>query len=351
MKKRILVSGGAGYIGSHTCKILSESGFVPVVYDDLRRGNRWSVRWGPFVRAALEDKETLARTMEAFQIAAVIHFAAYAYVEESMKDPSIYFNNNLLATLNLFDAMAQSGVKSMVISSTCATYGTPRHLPIGENAALKPVNPYGASKVMMEELAKWYGVCHGIKTFTLRYFNAAGADPEGFIGECHKPEPHLLPIVVEAALGRRPYVRVNGTDYPTPDGTAIRDYIHVIDLASAHVSALRYLSNGGGSNVANLGTGKGISILEIINKTAEIAGRRPDVVEGPRRPGDPPVLIADPQKAYNILGWRPKYSDISTIVRTAVRWHRDILPAMTSNEVPGKHEEHLRPVSPTARAA
>jgi UDP-arabinose 4-epimerase len=333
MPKRILVAGGAGYIGSHTCKILSESGFIPVVYDDLRRGNSWSVRWGPFVKAALEDKEALARTMKAYKIAAVIHFAGYAYIEESMNDPSIYFKNNFLTTINLLDAMVEVGVKPIVISSTCATYGIPQHLPIRENTPLKPINPYGASKVMVEELARWYGACHGIKTFALRYFNAAGADPDGLIGEHHVPEPHLLPIVVEATLGQRLYVRINGTDYQTPDGTAIRDYIHVIDLALAHVSALRYLLNGGESNVANLGTGKGISILEVIEKTAEIAGRRPRVVEGLRRSGDPPILIANPETAHKILGWRAKYSEISTIVRTAVQWHRDILPAIKTNEV------------------
>lgn len=321
MSNRILVTGGAGFVGSHVCKELARAGFVPVVYDDLRRGNAWAVKWGPFVKAPLEDREALLTAMRDHGVKAVMHFAAYAYVGESMTDPSAYFRNNVSASLNVFDAMTDLGVEPLVISSTCATYGIPKTMPITEETPLAPINPYGASKVMMEDCARWYGQSHGMRTIALRYFNAAGCDPDGEIGELHNPEPHLIPLVVEAALGRRETITVNGTDYDTPDGTAIRDYIHVSDLARAHVAALRRLLDGGSSDVCNLGTGRGSSILEIIEAVAAAAGRRPEVIYGARRPGDPPRLVADPSRAQTLLNWRAERSALGDIATDAVNWY------------------------------
>ena len=327
MTKHVLVTGGAGYVGSHTCKLLAASGYTPVVYDDLRRGNRWAVQWGPLVEAPLEDKAALVSAMQQYNISGVMHFAAYAYVGESMADPSSYFRNNVAATLNVLDAMVEQRIEPFIISSTCAVYGVPPSLPIREDMPIAPISPYGASKVMLEELARWYGVSHGIRTFALRYFNAAGTDPGGEIGELHDPEPHLIPIVIEVALGRRVHVEINGVDYPTPDGTPMRDYIHVSDLATAHVAALEYLFDGGGSEVANLGTGQGISVRQIIEAVEKETGKKISAIEAPRRLGDPPALYADPSHAHDILGWSASQSDLATIVRTAVRWYRDILPA------------------------
>lgn len=326
----VLVTGGAGYVGSHACKALARRGFQPIVFDDLRRGNAWAVKWGPLVRAPLEDREALTKAMHDHDVQAVMHFAAYAYVGESMTDPSSYFRNNAAASINLFDAMVVTGISSLVISSTCATYGEPAHMPIDETTPRAPINPYGASKVMLEDMAGWYRVAHGLRTCALRYFNAAGCDPEGEIGELHDPEPHLIPIVVEAALGRRSQVIVNGTDYPTPDGTAVRDYVHVSDLADAHVTALERLLGGGESVALNLGTGRGTSIREVIAAVTAAAGRAPAVGEGPRRPGDPPTLIADPTRAMAELSWRPSRSDINDVARDAVRWYRDVVPEISA---------------------
>lgn len=326
MPDRVLVTGGAGFVGSHACKELARAGYVPVVYDDLRRGNAWAVKWGPLVRAPLEDRGQLLTAMREHHVKAVMHFAAYAYVGESMTNPSTYFRNNVNASLNVFDAMAELGVEPLVISSTCAAYGIPYELPITEDTPLAPINPYGASKVMMEEIARWYGAAHGMRTIALRYFNAAGCDPEGEIGELHDPEPHLIPLVVEAALGRRDSITVNGTDYDTPDGTAVRDYIHVQDLACAHVAAVQRLLNGAESDVFNLGTGRGSSIREIIDSVGDAAGRKPKVLEGPRRPGDPPVLVADPTRARERLGWTAERSSLAEITGDAVNWYATVLP-------------------------
>ncbi|WP_223427208.1 UDP-glucose 4-epimerase GalE [Tateyamaria pelophila] len=330
MTKRILVTGGAGFVGSHACKALAQEGYEPVVYDDLRRGNRWAVKWGPFVEAPLEDQARLVTTIKGFDIEAVMHFAAYAYVGESMSDPSAYFRNNVSASLNLLDAMAEVGIEPLVISSTCATYGNPATSPITEDMPLSPINPYGASKVMMEQCAQWYGETKDIRTIALRYFNAAGCDPEGEIGELHDPEPHLVPLVVQAALGQREAITVNGTDYDTPDGTAVRDYIHVTDLARAHILALKRLLDGGESAVCNLGTGQGSSILEIINAVGHEVGRQPKVINGPRRPGDPPALVADPTRAREFLGWSAEYSSLDKIARDVVNWYSNVLPRITS---------------------
>lgn len=326
MTKHVLVTGGAGYVGSHACKALAKAGYVPVVYDDLRLGNRWAVRWGPLVEASLEDRAALEAAIREHRVSTVMHFAAFSNVGESMTNPSIYFRNNVALTLNLLDAMVAAGVQNLVISSTCAIYGLPERLPLTEETPVAPINPYGSSKAMMEELARWYGQIHGIRTAALRYFNASGADPDGEIGEAHEPETHLVPIVVQAALGQRPYIQINGTDYDTPDGTAIRDYVHVYDLAVAHVAAMERLEEGRESFALNLGTGHGLSIRQIIDAVSKAAGRAPEVREGPRRAGDPPSLIAEPLKANRMLGWQPRYSRVEQIAETVVRWHRDVLP-------------------------
>ncbi|MHA3980125.1 UDP-glucose 4-epimerase GalE [Halovulum sp. GXIMD14794] len=322
MSGSILVTGGAGFVGSHCAKTLAKQGFRPVVYDDLRRGNAWAVRWGPHVAAPLEDKDALLTAMRTHNVVAVMHFAAYAYVGESMSDPSAYFRNNVANAINVLDAMREAEVDSLVISSTCATYGEPDSIPIHEEMPQAPVNPYGSSKVMLEELARWYGAAHGLRTASLRYFNAAGSDPDGEIGEAHNPETHLIPLVVDAALGRRPSVTVNGTDYPTPDGTAVRDYIHVCDLADAHVAALRRITESGSGLTLNLGTGKGTSIREVIAAVTRAVGTAPVVEYGPRRQGDPPALVADPSRAEQALGWKAVRSEIDQIVSDTAAWRR-----------------------------
>jgi UDP-arabinose 4-epimerase len=303
-----------------------------VVYDDLRLGNRWAVRWGPLIEAALEDRQALEATIRQYEVSTVMHFAAFSNVGESMTNPSIYFRNNVALTLNLLDAMVAAEVKNLVFSSTCAIYGLPEKLPLTEDTPVAPINPYGSSKAMMEELARWYGEVHGIRTAALRYFNASGADPDGEIGEAHALETHLVPIVVQAALGQRPFIQINGTDYDTPDGTAIRDYVHVYDLATAHVAAMELLEDGQESFALNLGTGHGLSIRQIIDAVSTAAGKAPVITEGPRRAGDPPSLIAEPLRANEMLGWQPRFSRVEQIAETAVRWHRDVLPNRPSQK-------------------
>lgn len=321
MTTAILVTGGAGYIGSHTCKALARAGYQPVVYDSLIYGHRSAVRWGPFVEADLSDAARLADTIDRFKIAAVIHFAAFAYVGESVVKPELYFRNNVVNSLTLLDTMRIKGVRRIVFSSTCATYGTPDIVPIRESEAQKPINPYGESKLMVERMLYWFGGAHGMNYAALRYFNAAGADPDGEIGEDHNPETHLIPLVLDAALGKRPRIDIYGTDYPTEDGTAIRDYIHVQDLAEAHVKALDRLLSGGDSLAVNLGTGQGHSVRAVITAAGRITGRPIPCFETARRPGDPPVLVADPGQARAALGWVPQVSDLDTILKTAWAWH------------------------------
>jgi len=319
---RVLVTGGAGYIGSHTAKALARAGYEPVVLDDFSAGHRWAVRWGPLVEGSLDSPDLISKAIRDYEVAAVVHFAASLLVGESMTQPQKYFWNNGVNTLRLLAAMLAAGVKHIVFSSSAAVYGMPEVVPIPEDHILHPINPYGETKVMMERALHWYGVAYGMRFAALRYFNAAGADREGDLGEDHHPETHLVPLVIQAALGQRPFVEVYGTDYPTPDGTAIRDYIHVTDLAEAHVLALRYLVDGGESVAMNLGTGKGYSVREVVAAVARSnGGRTPPFRDAPRRAGDPPSLVAAPGRASQLLGWRPEQSDLDNIVRTAWNWH------------------------------
>lgn len=317
----VLVTGGAGYIGSHTAKVLSKAGYQPVVLDNMSFGHPWAVKWGPLEETDLCVAENLPKLLKKHKVEAVIHFAASAFVGESMTNPKKYFRNNSVNTLNLLDAMVEAGVKHIVFSSTCATYGDPVKIPIDESHPQKPVNPYGESKLFVEKMLHWYGQAYGIRWSALRYFNASGADPEGEIGEDHNPETHLIPLILDAALGKRSHIDIFGTDYPTPDGTAIRDYIHVMDLADAHIRALKHLQSGGENLALNLGTGKGNSVREVIGSVERISGKKVPVKESPRRAGDPPQLVADARKAANLLGWRPQYANIDTIVEHAWRWH------------------------------
>ena len=317
---RVLVTGGAGYIGSHTARLLAESGIETVVYDNLSKGHRWAVQWGELVQGDLADRTLLLETLAKQRIDAVIHFAAFIAVGESMQKPGVYFRNNVVNTLNLLDCMHEAGVGSIVFSSTAAVYGDPVEVPLTENHPRNPVNPYGETKLMIERALHWYGECHGLRWAAPRYFNACGAHPDGKIGEVHEPETHLIPLVLQAALGTRENVGVFGKDYPTPDGTAIRDYIHVMDLASAHIRALEHLQQGGASGAFNLGTGKGLSVKEVIEAAERVTGRTVPVRDCPRRAGDPPELVADASRAFEMLNWKPAYSDIDTIIETAWRW-------------------------------
>lgn len=321
MTMNVLVTGGAGYIGSHACKALAQAGYNPVTLDSLVFGHRWAVRWGPFVHADLSDERTVRRVLRDHRIDAVVHFAAYAYVGESMQQPGRYFQNNFSNSIGLLGAMQAEGVERIVFSSTCATYGVPDSSPIDESHPQRPVNPYGESKLQVEKALHWFSTAHAMRYVALRYFNAAGADPDGEIGESHDPETHLIPLVIDAAQGRRDSVSIFGTDYDTPDGSAVRDYIHVTDLARAHVAALSYLERGGLSQCVNLGTGHGHSVRDVIQMVEEVGGLPVPVIEQARRAGDPPALVAAPGKARELFGWTPQYSDLRTIVETAWEWH------------------------------
>ncbi len=316
----VLVTGGAGYIGSHTAKALSRAGIEPVVVDNLSRGHRDAVRWGPFIEADIGDQAALCRVFGEYSIDAVIHFAAFAYVGESMRAPGRYFHNNVVGTLNLLEAMREAQVTRIVFSSTCATYGNPQEIPITEDHIQRPVNPYGESKLMVERLLDWYSSIHGFAAVALRYFNAAGADTDGELGERHEPETHLIPLALSATSGSAGSLDIYGADYPTPDGTAIRDYLHVNDLAAAHVAALRYLRLGGASNVFNLGTGIGHSVRDVVRMVEQVTGRKVRVLERARRSGDPAILIAEASKAAQVLSWRPQSSSLEHIIRTAWEW-------------------------------
>lgn len=317
----ILVTGGAGYIGSHTAKALVGSHYRPVVIDDLSTGHTHNVKWGPLVRASLSDTAAVRSVLREHKIEAVVHFAGSALLGESVSQPLAYFQNNVGGTMSLLQAMLDVGVKDIVFSSTCATYGMPIAVPITEDQPQRPINPYGESKLAIERMLEWMGLARQIRWVALRYFNAAGADPDGELGEEHEHETHLIPLAIGAVLKQRERLQIFGTDYPTPDGTAIRDYIHVTDLASAHISALQFLNKGGESRAFNLGTGTGASVLEVIAMVETVAGRKVPSVAAPRRAGDPPVLVASSEMARRMLQWEPSYSSLETIVETAWRWH------------------------------
>jgi len=318
----ILICGGAGYIGSHINKRLNQAGYKTVVFDNLISGHRDAVKWGEFIKGDLADEHALDEVFQRHDIEAVFHFAAYAYVGESVQEPEKYYINNVANTLNLLKVMRKHGCGKIVFSSTCATYGVPEKLPITEDLPQNPINPYGATKLMIERVFKDYSYAYGLRFAVLRYFNAAGADLQSELGESHNPETHLIPLVLDAASGKRPDIKVFGTDYDTPDGSCIRDYIHVEDLAEAHKLALEYLDNGGKSDFFNLGNEIGTSVLEVIDAVKRVTGREFDVVYAPRREGDPARLVGSSAKAQNVLGWKPKFSDIDIIVAHAWQWYQ-----------------------------
>ncbi|MGO4624267.1 UDP-glucose 4-epimerase GalE [Ensifer sp. 2YAB10] len=317
MPRVVLVTGGAGFIGSHTCKRLAQQGFVPVVYDNLSTGHRDNVRWGPLVEGDLEDTERLTTAIRTHLPECLIHFAASAYVGESVEDPGKYYRNNVAGSIALLEACRATGLARIVFSSSCATYGVPQRLPITEDTDQFPINPYGHTKLMIELMLGDYARAYDFRSVALRYFNAAGADPEGQLRERHDPETHLIPRALMAAAGGIERLDIFGDDYATPDGTCIRDYIHVTDLADAHVAAVDYLRDGGEVLRTNLGSGHGTSIRQVLEAIDRITGRRVPVQMLPRRPGDPPVLYADSSRARQRLGFRPALSDIETIIRTA----------------------------------
>ena len=317
----ILVTGGAGYIGSHINKLLAREGHETVVFDNLIYGHREAVKWGTLIEGDLKNIHEIEAVFEKYPIEAVFHFAAYAYVGESVAEPEKYYYNNIGCTLNLLKVMRRYGCDKIIFSSSCATYGEPEQMPITEDMSQNPINPYGFTKYAVERIFKDYERAYGLRYMVLRYFNAAGADPEGEIGEAHDPETHIIPLILDAASGKRPNVKVFGTDYPTRDGSCIRDYIHVSDLATAHLLALRHLETGKPSQFLNLGNTKGTSVLELIEAAKRVTGKDIPVELTERRPGDPAILVGSSEKAKRVLGWEPIYGDIDTIVCHAWAWH------------------------------
>ncbi|MGH7051242.1 MAG: UDP-glucose 4-epimerase GalE [Acetobacteraceae bacterium] len=333
MTGAVLVAGGAGYVGAHACKALARAGFLPVVLDNLATGHRDFVRWGPLVEADLKHTEAVAEAIRQHGCAAVLHFAASAEVGESVKDPAKYYENNVAGTLSLLRAMRTERCDVLVFSSTCAVYGEPTRVPIDEEVPLAPISPYGASKRMVERILADFRPAYGLRSVALRYFNACGADPEGELGELRATETHLIPRAMMALLGQIPDFTVFGTDFETPDGTAIRDYVHVSDLANAHVAALGTLLGGAPGAVFNLGTGRGWSVKEVLEAIESETGERVPCSIGPRRPGDPAVLVASAARARTAFGFDPVQSDLASIVRTAWAWHRRADPS---------HDAHRR---------
>jgi UDP-glucose-4-epimerase GalE len=318
----ILVCGGAGYIGSHMCKRLSREGHTPVTFDNLSTGHEWAVKWGPLVHGDLLDPAALAAVFREHRIDAVMHFAALSIVSESMRDPGRYFRNNVTGTLNLLDAMRTAGVDKLVFSSTAAVYGNPEYTPIDEAHPTRPINPYGWSKLMAERAIEEYCRAYDLRAVSLRYFNAAGADSEGEIGEAHEPETHVIPNIVRAALDPSlGPVRIFGNDYDTPDGTCVRDYVDVEDLCEAHLRAADLLSRSSGFQVFNLGTGSGNSVCEVVDQCRDLCGGAPDADFQPRRAGDPACLVADPASAKSTLDWQPTHT-LRDSVASVLRWHR-----------------------------
>ena len=324
---KILVVGGAGYIGSHMVKMLVDSGHEPVTFDDLSSGFREAVLGGEFIQGSIADRDAIACAMVSHRFDAVMHFASFIQVGESVCNPSIYYRNNLSNTLNLLDAMVAAHVKRFIFSSTAAIFGEPVYVPIDEKHPQKPMNPYGASKQMVERALQDYDRAYGLRSVCLRYFNAAGAHPDAAIGERHEPETHLIPLLLQAASGRRESVQVFGRDYDTPDGTCIRDYVHVLDLCKAHLLALEFPERSGESAAFNLGNGDGFSVLEVIAAAEKVVGRKVKVVNAPRRAGDPARLVADSRAARERLGWSPAYREIEVIVEHAWRWEQRLQAA------------------------
>jgi UDP-arabinose 4-epimerase len=321
-EKTILVTGGAGYIGSHTCKILAQEGYQPVVFDNLSSGHTWAVKWGPLEKGDILDRTALDQAIEKYRPSACLHFAAFIDVGESVANPGKYYRNNVLGSLTLLEALRDHGVDKFVLSSTSAIYGLPNKVPIDESFPQMPINPYGVSKLMVEQMLADFYAAHQLRSVALRYFNAAGADPDVEIGEDHDPETHLVPLVLNAASGERKDITVFGTDYDTPDGTCVRDYIHVVDLASAHVLALRALEQGLAHRAFNLGNGQGYSVREVIASVERVTRRPVPMRLGERRPGDPARLISNSMRAASELGWKPHLCGLDDIVSTAWEWHQ-----------------------------
>jgi len=319
MSKTVFVTGGAGYVGSHCAKAFANAGWTVVTYDNLSRGHRDLVKWGELIEGDILDTNALVTALDRVKPDAVAHFAAFAYVAESMQAPEMYYRNNVRGTMSLLDAMLETGVRQMVFSSSCATYGLSDDL-ITEETAQAPINPYGESKLICEKMIRDYGAAHGLRSVILRYFNAAGCDPDGDTGERHDPEPHVIPLAIRGAMDGTFTFNILGHDYDTPDGTCVRDYVHVSDLADAHWRALDHLSKGGESDIFNLGTGRGHSVLELADAVSNVAGKPVPRVMADRRPGDPPRLVASAEKAADLLGWRPQHSDLETILKTAWAW-------------------------------
>ncbi len=319
---RILITGGAGYVGSHCAKALSAAGHTCVSFDSLVHGHREFVRWGELVVGDIRDGAALRAALARDRFDAVLHFAALAYVGQSVEHPAVYYDVNVNGTRMLLEAMREHDVRALVFSSSCAVYGEPAALPITEGTPLSPINPYGFTKLVCERMMDDFGAAYGLRSVRLRYFNAAGGDPDGGIGEDHDPETHIVPLILDAASGRRANISVFGADYPTPDGTAVRDYVHVADLADAHVRALGHLLEGGNSLALNLGTGAGASVAELIAVAQKVTGRAIARIDRPRRAGDPARLVADPSLAMAALGWRARRSDLPTIVADAWAWRR-----------------------------
>jgi UDP-glucose 4-epimerase len=321
----ILVAGGAGYIGSHTCLDLSNKGFTPVVYDNLSNGHAEFVKWGPLETGDIRNRDRLDEVLEKYKPAAIVHFAAAIEVGESVRDPGSYYENNVAGTITLLRAAQAAGIDKIVFSSTCATYGAPTSIPMNETHVQSPLNPYGRSKLIVEQILKDLDLHQGFRSVILRYFNAAGADPKGRIGEWHKPETHAIPLAIETALGRRSHFQVLGTDYETRDGSCVRDFVHVLDLADAHTRAIQHLLDNGTSHALNLGTGQGTTVKELLEAVQRIGRREFSIQYGPRREGDSPALVADNALARQTLGWSPQH-DLSSIISTAWNWHSNHLP-------------------------
>jgi len=318
----VLVAGGAGYIGAQTCKTLSQNGFLPVTIDNLSTGHRQAVRWGPLIEADIRDRNAVLKAIADHHIGVAIHFAAFSLVGESMREPEKYFDNNVAAATAFAEHLSAGGVKALVFSSTAAVYGVPQTSLIGEDHPKQPINPYGESKLAFEQTLQRMTQTHGLSHVSLRYFNAAGADPEGETGESHRCETHLIPLACQSALGVGKPLTVFGDDYATADGTAVRDYVHVVDLAEAHLAAIRYLQDGGSSDAFNVGTGAGLSVREIIRTTEAALGLPVPHSIGPRREGDPDTLVADVAKIHARLGWRARQSDADTLIRSAAQWQK-----------------------------